>query len=135
VRDSEGLVQVHVHDVESHVAGTHDAEDRVEIGAVVIEEPAHLVHGPGDLDDVFFEQAERVGVREHDAGDIGPEPLAQGRHIDAATGVGWDRHRLVAPECHRCRVGPVGGVRDDDLRAPCALAPIGMEGTHQQQAG
>jgi hypothetical protein len=43
MRGSEGLVQVHVDDVEAHVTGSHDADDRVEVRAVVIEKPTDLV--------------------------------------------------------------------------------------------
>ena len=65
VGGGEGLVQVHVDDVEAHVAGSHHAEDGVEIGAVVVQEPADLVHGGGDGGDVLLEQSQ--GVRDWSA--------------------------------------------------------------------
>jgi len=45
----EGLVQVHVHDVETHVARSHGTQNRVEIRAVVVEQSSDLVHRRGDL--------------------------------------------------------------------------------------
>jgi hypothetical protein len=39
-------VQVDVHDVEAHVAGQHLAEDRVQVGAVVVQQAAGLVDDP-----------------------------------------------------------------------------------------
>ena len=70
VRGGEGLVHVHVDDVEAHVARAHDPEDGVQVGAVVVEKPADAVDGLGDLDDVLLEQAERARVGEHDPGDV-----------------------------------------------------------------
>jgi len=68
----EGLVQVHVHDVETHVARSHGTQNRVEIRAVVVEQSSDLVHRRGDLGDLLFEQSERVRIGQHDAGDVGP---------------------------------------------------------------
>ena len=36
-------MQVEVHDVDAEIAGAGDAEDRVEVGAVVVDEPAGVV--------------------------------------------------------------------------------------------
>ena len=71
-------MQVEVHDVEAHVAGPADAEHGVEVGAVVVEQPAGLVHEPGDLGDVLVEEAEGVGVGEHEAGDVVVEQRLRG---------------------------------------------------------
>src|SRR3972149_4968265 len=61
VGGGKGLVKVGVHDVEPHVAGANDAEDGVEVGAVVVDEPVGTVHRPGDLGDVLLEEPEGVG--------------------------------------------------------------------------
>ena len=68
MRCREGLVEVDVHDVEAHVAGSGDAEHRVEVGAVVVEQGACLVDHLGDGRDVFLEHADRVGVCHHHRG-------------------------------------------------------------------
>ena len=73
VGGGEGLVQIHVHDVEAHVTRSHRAENRVEVRAVVVEQTSDLVHRGGDLGDLLFEQTQRVRIGEHDAGDIGTE--------------------------------------------------------------
>ena len=106
--------------------GRVDAEDGVEVGAVVVEQPAHLVHGGGDLGDVLLEQAERVRVGEHDAGHVVVEPLAAARprrrSPRSSDGTG---DRLVAAEGDRRRVGAVGRVGDDApwcAGAPCVVA-------------
>jgi len=62
-------VQVDVDDVEAHVAGAAVAHDRVQIGAVVVESAADAVDDLRHLGDVLVEEAERVGVGQHQAGD------------------------------------------------------------------
>ena len=62
MRGGEGLVQVEVHDVDAEVAGPGDAEDGVEVRAVVVDQPARLVDGRDDLLDVLVPQPE--GVRD-----------------------------------------------------------------------
>ena len=86
VRLGEGLVEVEVDDVEAHVAGPGDPHHRVEVGAVVVERRADPVHDPRDLLDVGVEQAERVRVGQHQAGDVGVGLRAQVVEVDAAVG-------------------------------------------------
>ena len=69
VRDSEGLVQVEVHQVDAQVTGADDAEQRVQVGAVTVDQAAAIVH---DLDHFFYvliEQPQRIGVGQHQADD------------------------------------------------------------------
>ena len=56
-------------DVEAHVAGTRDAEDRVEVRAVVIKESAGVVDFFLDHANLRFERGQRVGIGEHQRGD------------------------------------------------------------------
>src|SRR5690606_25502207 len=73
VRGSERLVEVEVHDVEAHVTGTHTTHDGVEVRTVVVELRTRRVSQLGDLENVAFEQAERVRVGEHHRGDLGAD--------------------------------------------------------------
>ena len=82
VRRREGLVQVDVHRVDAEIAGTHLADDGVEVGAVAIEERAGRVDRVGDRDHVGLEQAAGVGVGDHDRGDVGREMLLDRLEID-----------------------------------------------------
>src|SRR5438105_1026607 len=70
VRCREGLVQIEVHDIEAHVAGPRDADQRVEVRTVVVEERTGVVRQLRDLQDVFLEDSERVRVGQHDRGDV-----------------------------------------------------------------
>ena len=71
-------------DVEAHVARPRDAHHRVEVGAVVVERRADAVDDLGDLLDVRVEQPERVGVGQHQAGDVVVGLRAQVVEVDAA---------------------------------------------------
>ena len=53
--------------------GPHLAQDGVEVGAVVVEQPAGLVDGAGDLSDAAVEDPHGARVGEHDAGGLGTE--------------------------------------------------------------
>ena len=133
VRLGEGLVQVVVDDVEAHVAGPRDAHDRVQVGAVVVERGPRLVHDPRDLLDVAVEQAERVGVGQHQAGDVVGRLGAQVVEVHAAVLGRADLDDLVARHRHRRRVGAVRGVRREHLGL--LLAAVLVVGAREQQAG
>src|SRR5207237_4499676 len=64
MRRGEGFVQVEVNDIEAHIAGPGDANQGVEVGAVVIELYAVLVRQPGDLQDVLLEDTGGIRVRQ-----------------------------------------------------------------------
>ena len=133
VRRRERLVRVDVHDVEAHVAGAASAEDRVEVRAVVVHEPADAVDDPRDLLDLLFEQTERVRVGQHESGHLVVDELLEHAHVDQTARVRGHRHRLEPGEVHARRVRPVRRVRDDDLRPPAAALRVIR--AHHQQAG
>jgi hypothetical protein len=124
-------VKIHVDDVEPHVAGANDADDRVEVGPVVVEETTDLVHRRLDLLDVLFEQAQRVRVGQHQAGHIVVEGFLERVDVHQAPLVGADLLCLVPGEAHAGRIGSVSRVRDDDPLAHVALSLV--EGPHDQQ--
>ena len=66
----ESLVQVEMHDVDAEVAGAHLTDQRVHVGAVHIEKATFCMQDVGNLMDVLLEHAQRVGIREHEGGDI-----------------------------------------------------------------
>ena len=68
VRAGEGLVRVVMHQVHPHVAGPDDAQDRVHVGAVEVEQGPPVVEQPGDLADLRVEEADRVRVGDHEHG-------------------------------------------------------------------
>ena len=130
----EGLVQVQVHAVKAHVAGTGMAHHRVQVGAVVVAQAACLVDNSGDFQNVRVKQAQRVGVGQHQAGGIGADGGFQGIQIHAALGVGRHRHHGEACHRRRGRVGAVGGIRNQNLGAGGVPAGL-VVAADQQQAG
>ena len=66
----KGLVQIEVHDVDAEIAGTGDADERVHVGAIHVDQRTFAVDDLSGFDDVFFKDAERVGVGHHERGDI-----------------------------------------------------------------
>ena len=59
MRRRKGLVQIHMDDIEIHIAGSHLAENGVQIGTVVIKQAAGIVNLVGNILDMAFENAER----------------------------------------------------------------------------
>ncbi len=120
-------------DVEAHVARPGLTHDRVEVGAVVVEQAADLVDQRGDLGDVAIEDPEGVRVGQHQAGDVLVDLRTQILDVDATVLVSCDLDHLVAGHRDRSRIGAVGGVRGQDLAR--AAAAVGVVGPGQQQSG
>ena len=134
VRRAEGLVQVHVDRIEAHVAGPHLAEDRVEVRAVVVQQPARLMHEPGDLDDAPLEHADRRWVGQHDAGRVRAQHLLQRLDVDVAVGQRRDLAHAAAADRRRRRIRSMRGVGHDDLRAS-RIAAMLVVGHDHRDAG
>ncbi len=117
VRSGEGLVQVHVHHVEAHVAGSGLAENGVEVGAVVVEQAAGRMDDGGDFGDVPLEHAQRRGIGQHQPGGLRPDRLAQGGEVHVAVGVGGDFPDREAAHDGGGGIGAVGGVGDQHFTA------------------
>ena len=129
----ERLVEVHVHDVEAHVAGAGDPKDGVQVGAVVVEQPADLVGGGGDLA-ISSSNSPRV------LGLVSMMPATSSSSTARrASSDTQPRSSLFTvtvsypPRGHRRRVRAVGRVGDDHLGALAALSLV--PGPHEQQPG
>src|SRR5262249_38990220 len=70
VRRRESLVEVEMNHVDAHVARPGDPDEGVHVGTVHVNETARFVNDVADLFDVGFEQAERVGISQHQTGDV-----------------------------------------------------------------
>ena len=134
VGGGEGLVEVQVDHVKAHVAGTDHAHDRVEVGAVVVALTAGLVDDPGDLQNVLVEDAQGVGVGEHQTRRVAARRSPQGFHVHAAVGAGGDVDHREARHHRRGRVGAVGRVGHENL-GPARVPAAVMVGLDEQQTG
>ena len=65
VRCRECLVQVDVHNVESHISRTASAEHRVEVSSIIIHQTAALVNEALNLRNLTLEETKSVGVGHH----------------------------------------------------------------------
>ena len=81
MRSGKGLVEIQVHNVESHVAGTHDTDERVHVCPVVVEKSATAVHKCRDFLDFSLEKPERVRVCHHYAGNCPVQKRLQVLHV------------------------------------------------------
>ena len=134
VGGGEGLVQVHVDHIEAHIAGAHPSEYGVEIGAVVVQQPAGPVHPVGDFLDTALEHSQGGGVGEHDAGSLGTQRGLQCIHVHIAIGFGGNFPRLVTAHDGRGRVGAVGRIGYEDL-GTSGVVPGIMIGAYHGDAG
>ena len=134
VRSAEGLVKVQVQDIEAHVARTYLAEQRVHIGAVVVEQAAAFVHQGSYLAYFLLEEAEGVRVGHHNAGDVGTEQGLQVFHVHETVGTGLHHHYLQAAHSCAGRIGAVGAVGDYHLGTG-GIAAGHMVLTHEHEAG
>ncbi len=127
----EGLVQVHMDDVEAHVAGPHLAQDRVQVRAVVVQEPARIVHDARDLLDAALEHAERRRIRQHDAGRPRADRGLERLKIDVALGVHGDLAHGIAAHRRGRGVRAVRRVGDDDFVARAVAARMVIRADHR----
>ena len=85
----KSLVQVQVHHVHAEIAGARLAYQRVHVGAIHVKQAALCMHKIGNLVNFLFEDAERIGIGEHDGGDIFVHLRGQRTHVYHAGGIGF----------------------------------------------
>ncbi len=127
-------MQIHVDNVESDVCRTHDADNGVQVGSVIVAESACLVDELRDLHDVRVEETYRVRVGQHQAGSLRTEVGLEVVDVHRAVLVRLDDDGLVAGHRSRGRVGAVSGVRNDDLVALC-VASVRVISLDQEKPG
>ena len=113
----EGLVQVQVQHIEAHVRGAHLAEDGIQVGAVVVEQAAGVMHHLGDLNGLPFEDAAGRRVGHHQAGGLRAYCGFQGVEVHVAVAVHRHFPHGVAAHHRRRRIGAMGGVGSQDFAA------------------
>ncbi len=127
-------MQIDVHRIDAEVAGPDLADDRVEIGAVAINQPAGRMHRLRDRDHVRLEQAAGVGVGDHHRRDVRPEPRLQGGEVDPAGRVRGDVLDPIAGERGGRRVGAVRALgHEHDLALVAARFERGADAEQAAQ--
>ena len=124
-------MQVHVDDVEAHVARTHLAQDGVEVGAVVIQQATRVVDDLRHFLDAPFEYAAGGRIGEHDASGVRTHGGLE--RLDVYVAVVVDRDLLHHAAAHGGR-GGVGAMRrdgHDDLVARQVAARAMVRADHR----
>ncbi len=129
----KSLVQIQVHHVHAEIAGTRDAHQRVHVGAIHVEQRAFAMQRFGRLDDARFENAQRVGIGDHQAGHVFIDGFFERSEIEQAVLVGADVLDDVSGDGRGGRIGAVRGIGDQDLLARVAL--LLEQRADQQDAG
>ena len=117
-----------------HVARPRDAHQGVEVRAVHVHQAARFVHEPGDLDDVGLEDAQRVGVRQHESGYGLIKVLAQRLQVHATRRIRRDLLRVEARHGGRRGVRAVRRIREEHAAARFPFTPGIVIRAHQQHA-
>ena len=123
-----------MHDIESHITGAHLAEEGVEVGTIIIEEPTGFMHEVGDLEDLGFEHTDGVGVGHHDTSYSVIEQRFEVLDIDSAIRFRLDLDDIEASYHSRSGVSAVSGVGDDDASA-LGVAARDVILAHHHQTG
>ena len=134
MRGREGLVEVQVHDIESHITRTDGTEKRVHIRSIIIEETAASVYTFCNLCDFFLEETEGVRVGHHDTCDIVTEKRNKVSHVYKAVFLGFDDYDIKSADCSAGRVCTVRTVRNDNL-GTFGIASEKVILTHDHKAG
>ncbi len=129
---AKGFVRIEVHHVGAEIAGPGDAQDGVHVRPVQIDQPAGVVHPPGDRGDLPIEHSQRVGIGDHEHRGLIVQLAGQIVHVDESLGRAFDGHKIKARHAGAGRiraVRAVGGQHLGPLHSP--VAKIGRR--HQQR--
>ena len=133
MRSGEGLVQVEVHDIYAHIAGAGNSQQRVEVGAVAVDQTAALVHDFADIGNFAFKEPQRIGIGDHDGGGLLIHGGFDRFRAQMSVLFGGKLHDLIAAQCGRCRIGAVSGVGNQHLTAD--VAHVFVKGADHHHAG
>ena len=127
-------MQIHVDHVEAHVAGPHEPQYGIQVGAIVVEQAAGIVNDLPHVLDGLLEHAEGGRIGQHQAGSVRPHRGCKRHQIDVAFAVGGNLLHRVAAHHGAGRVGAVRGVGHQDFAARTVAARI-MVGADHGDAG
>ncbi len=138
MRRRKRLVQVQMDHVDAHVARPRDADQRIHVGAVHVDQPAGVVNDLADLLDVSFKQSERVRIGQHQARDVAVRTeFAQVIEIsqDLRRSNGWSllKSRKDEPKPDWCRAPNRESASCGDCEACRAIARVD-EGANDHDA-
>src|SRR5665213_3152171 len=113
-------MEVDMHDVSAHVAGLGHSEQSVHVGAVEVEHRAACVQHRRNFLNFGFKDAERIGVRYHQGGNIVTHQAANFARFEVATRTRRRNHDFETGKATTGGVGAVRGIGNDHLAADFA---------------
>ncbi len=127
-------MQVEVHDINAQVTWAGNAENGVEVRAIVIDEAARLMDDVDHPLDVLIPESKRVGIGDHQSGGVRADQLAHGVDVSVSSIIGRDGHDIESRHASSGRVRAMGGVRNQHLGAP-GIATLVMPRPDHETAG
>ena len=128
MRDAEGFMQIHVHDVGADMAGFADADEGLQVGAIHIDEATGVVHDGTDVANTFLEHTVGRRVGDHQGGKVVGMFGCLGSQVierDVAVIAAFNDDDAHVGHHRRCRVGAVGGRRNQaDVSVVVATAVV-----------
>ena len=103
-------MQVDVHHVETHVARSAFAQQRVKVGTVVVHQATAIVYHLGNGRYVFLERSQGVRVGHHHRSHIVAQQLFQVFGVNGAFGRAFHLHKIQSAHGGRCGIGAVSRV-------------------------
>ncbi len=107
--------------VETHVTRTRQPEQGVEIGSIIIKQAALVMNHPRNLRDIFLKKPDRVGIRQHQGGDLTVKRRLQRAQVHATIRTGLDRDHIIPRQPRAAGIGAVGGIRNEHFGAVLPL--------------
>ena len=135
VRNAERLVQIQVANIRADIAWARNANLRIHVGAVHIDEPAVGVNDVTQFANAIFEHAVRTWVRHH----AGREILSvkfrlhlQVGNIDVAVSIAINRNNGHASDHRACRIGAVRTIGNQADRSSLVTAVVVVRANHHE---
>ena len=117
-------MQVRVNDVDPHVAGPRESDERVQVRSVAIQIRTLGVEDVRNLGDLILEDTKGVGHCQHQTRDFVGHFLLEKFEVERATRVRLELLEGVTGEGGRRGIRPVRRVGDEDVLAGIALVDV-----------
>ena len=116
MRRCECLVQIDMQDIDAEIAGPRDADHRVQIRAIHVDQRAMGVYEIRNRRNVALKDSQGVGIGDHHRCDIVAHRLTKSLEVDGSLRVRRDLLDDVAGDRDARRIRAVGRIRHQDLR-------------------
>ena len=132
MRATECLVWVVVHHIRTKIARSSDAQNRIHVGAIQIDQATMSMDQFGDLFNLMIKQAKRIRIGDHEDGGLLIDLAFQVGQVDQAVRSAFHRNSLKARHLRAGRIGSVRTIWSQNDGAVLAnLAEV--SGSHHQR--